>query len=168
MYSRLVIRKRHACIAVSFVVGALATACGGASTAKPHEQPGDFVKRVLREEVNGQWGRQWTELHPAHQLLISRAQYVECSRQMGTNIAQGKEIFRVIDVRDEPIHVQDVPEQSSKVVTITLRVSGKAPQTYRVHAVEDAGRWAWILGNRFLTQLNRDRCLDGSPLPGRT
>jgi hypothetical protein len=55
-----------------------------------------------------------------------------------------------------PIHVQDVPERSL------------TPQTYRVHAVDDSGRWAWILGNRFLAQLNRDRCLDGSPLPGRT
>ena len=161
-------RTRHAWIVAVIVVGALASGCGGSTTAKPHEQPGDFVKRVLHEEVNGQWGRQWNELHQAHQQLISKAQYVECSRQMGTNIAQGKEIFRVIDVRDEAIHVQDVPERSSKVVTITLRVSGKAPQTYRVHAVDDAGRWAWILGNRFLAQLNRDRCLDGSPLPGRT
>jgi hypothetical protein len=159
--------KRHACI-VAGIVSALATACGGATTAKPREQPGDFVKRVLREEINGQWGRQWSELHPAHQQLISRAQYVECSRQMGTNIAKGKETFHVIDVRDEAIHVQGVPERSSKVVTITLRVSGKAPETYRVHAVDDSGRWAWILGNRFLAQLNRDRCLDGSPLPGRT
>jgi hypothetical protein len=162
-------RTRQACIVAGIIiVAALATACGGATMAKPHEQPGDFVKRVLREEVNGQWGRQWSELHPAHQLLITRAQYVECSQQMGTNIAKGKETFRVIDVRDEPIHVQDVPEQTSKVVTITLRVSGKTPQTYRVHAVDDSGRWAWILGGRFLAQIKRDRCLDGSPLPGRT
>jgi hypothetical protein len=160
-------RTRHACFVVS-LVSALATGCGAATTATPHEQPGVFVKRVLREEINGQWGRQWDELHPAHQLLISRAQYVECSRQMGTNVAKGTETLRVIDVRDEAIQVQDVPERSSKVVTITLRVSGKAPQTYRVHAVDNHGRWAWILGNRFLTQLNRDRCLDGSPLPGRT
>jgi hypothetical protein len=160
-------RTREACIGVSIIVSALAAACGGSTTAaKPREQPGDFVKRILREEINGQWGRQWSELHPAHQQLISQAQYVQCSRQMGTNIAKGTETFNVIDVRDEPIHVQGVPERSSKVVTITLRVSGKAPQTYR--AVDDKGRWAWILGNRFLAQLNRDRCLDGSPLPGRT
>ena len=161
-------RQPLACIVVSIIVAALATACGGSSGAKAREQPGDFVTRVLREEINGQWGRQWSELHPAHQLLITRAQYVECSGQMGTNIAKGKETFHVIDVRDEPIHVQDVPEHTSKVVTITLRVSGKAPQTYRVHAVDDRGRWTWILGNRFLAQINRDRCLDGSPLPGRT
>ena len=151
------------------IVSALATGCGGAATATPREQPGVFVKRVLREEINGQWGRQWSELHPAHQRLITRAQYIACSRGMGTNIGQGKEIFRVVDVRDEPIHVQDVPEHNSKVVTIDLHVSGNsAPLTYRVHAVDDGGRWTWILGNRFLAQINRDRCLDGSPLPGRT
>jgi hypothetical protein len=160
-------RRRNACIVVG-IVGALATGCGGSSTATPREQPGAFVTRVLREEINGQWGRQWGELHSAHKLLITRAQYVVCSGQMGTTIGKGMEVFHVIDVRDEPIHVQDVPEQTSKVVTITLRVSSKAPLTYRVHAVDDGGRWAWILGGRFLAQLKRDRCLDGSPLPGHT
>jgi hypothetical protein len=160
-------QKMFACLVVG-IVGALATACGGATASQPHEQPGVFVKRVLREEIKGQWGRQWGELHPAHQRLITRAQYVACSSQMGTNIARGNETFRVIDVRDEAIHVQDVPERTSKVVTITLSVSGKAPLTYRVHAVDDSGRWTWILGGRFLAELNRDRCLDGSPLPGRT
>jgi len=41
---------------------------------------------------------------------------------------------------------------------MTMRVSGTAPLTYRVHAVDDGGHWAWILGDRFLAQINRDRC----------
>jgi hypothetical protein len=161
-------RTRHACIVVG-LVSTLAAGCGGSgATAKPREQPGAFVTRILREEVNGQWGKQWGELHSAHKQLITRAQYVACSQGMGTNISKGKEVFRVVDVRNEPIHVQDVPERNSKVVTMTMRVSGNAPLTYRVHAVDDGGHWAWILGDRFLAQINRDRCLDGSPLPGRT
>jgi hypothetical protein len=161
-------RMRYACIAAGLAT-ALTAGCGGGATATPREQPGVFVERVLREEINGQWGRQWSELHSSHKQLITRAQYVACSQGMGTNIGKGKEIFRVVDVRDEAIHVQDVPERNSKVVTMTLSVPGtSAPLTYRVHAVDDGGHWAWILGARFLTQINRDRCLDGSPLPGRT
>jgi hypothetical protein len=161
-------RMRHAWIVVALICMLVAGCGGGGGAAKPHEEPGAFVQRILSEEINGQWGKQWGELHSAHKLLITRAQYVACSSGMGTNISKGKEVFHVDDVRDEAIKVQDVPERTSKVVTMTLRVSGKAPLTYRIHAVDDGGHWAWILGNRFLAQINRDRCLDGSPLPGRT
>jgi hypothetical protein len=158
----------RACV-LAVLVGVVATGCGAASTTPPHEQPGVFVTRILREEINGQWGRQWGELHPAHRRLITRSQYVACSREMGTSIGQGKETFHVLDVRDEPIHVQDVPQRTSKIVTVTLRVSAQTnPLTYRVHAVAVGSHWAWILGDRFLVQIKRGRCLDGRPLPAQT
>jgi len=131
----------------------------------PREQPGVFITRILREEINGQWARQWDELHPGHQQLITRAAYVACSREMATNIGTGSEIFRVLDVRDEPINVEGVPQKTSKLVTITFRGrSRNSVLTYRLHAVAIGSRWAWILGDRFLTQVERGRCLDGTPL----
>ena len=33
-----------------------------------------------------------------------------------------------------------------------------------LHAVDVDGRWAWILGGRFLSAVSHHRCLDGSPL----
>jgi hypothetical protein len=139
-------------------------ACGGGGAPAPKEGVGVFMTRILREEINGQWSRQWTELHPGHQKLITQAQYVACSREMGTNIATGKETFHVLDVRDESIHVQDVPQKTSKLVTISFREPGLTPLTYRLHAVAQDGRWTWILGDRFLAQIDRGRCLDGTPL----
>jgi hypothetical protein len=144
----------------------VAASCGGGSSA-PREGVGVFMTRILREEINGQWSRQWTELHPGHQKLITQSEYVACSRGMGTNIATGKEVFRVLDVRDEPIHVQGVPQRTAKLVTISFRDPGVTPLTYRLHAVAVDGRWTWILGSRFLTQIDHGRCLDGSPL-GKT
>jgi hypothetical protein len=139
-------------------------ACGGGATSSPKEGVGVFMTRILREEINGQWSRQWTELHPGHQKLITQAEYVACSRGIGDDIGTGKEAFRVLDVHDEPIHVRGVPETTSKVVTIAFRVGSLTPLTYRLHAVADGGRWTWILGGRFLTQLAHGRCLDGVPL----
>jgi len=140
-------------------------ACGGGSSSAPKEGVGVFMTRILREEINGQWSRQWTELHPGHQKLITQAEYVACSRGIGTDIGTGKkEIFRVLAVHDEAIHVQGVPETTSKVVTIAFRVGGLTPLTYWLHAVADGGRWTWILGGRFLAQIDRGRCLDGAPL----
>jgi hypothetical protein len=98
------------------------------------------------------------------QLLITKAQYIQCSRAMKTNFATGEEIFRVLDVRNEAISVQGVPQRISKRVTINFREPGKTGLTYRLHAVNVRGRWTWILGGRFLSALSRGRCLDGRPL----
>jgi hypothetical protein len=138
---------------------------GGGGSAAPAESPGTFITRILSEELHGQWAQQWTELHPGHQKLITQAQYVACSRSLGTDIATGKEVFHVLAIEDRPIHVRDVPQRTSKLVTITVHQRGEASGlTYRLHAVAVGGRWTWILGNRFLDELAHGRCLDGSKL----
>jgi len=151
-------------------LAAVAAGCGGSGVSAPKENVGIFMTRILREEIHGQWGQQWSELHPAHQRLITRAQYVACSREMQTDIATGAEVFRVLDVQDDPIDIQGVPQRTSKLVTITFHQRGKASGglTYRLHAVDVGGRWAWILGGRFLAAVAHGRCLDGSPLLAST
>jgi hypothetical protein len=129
------------------------------------ETPGGFITRILKDEIHGQWSLQWQSLHPGHQALITQSQYVACSRVMGTNFATGDEVFRVLSVRNDPISVRGVPQRTSKLVTITLRQREKTNGlTYHMHAVRVDGRWAWILGKRFLSSLAQGRCLDGSPL----
>jgi hypothetical protein len=155
--------KRAVALVALVLVGA---GCGASSASTPREGVGVFMTRILREEINGQWSKQWAELHPGHQKLITRAQYVTCSRGMGTNIATGKETFHVLAVQDEPIQVRGVPQHTSELVTIRFKEPGIDPLTYRLHAVAVSGRWAWILGNQFLAALGRGKCLDGSPLRG--
>ncbi len=147
------------------LLAALVAGCGGGSAA-PRGPVGTFMSRILREELNGQWNKQWTELHPGHQKLISQSQYVTCSRGVGTAVATGRERFTVLDVVDDPIHVRGIPQTTSKLVTIRVLEPGTAPLTYRLHAVADDGHWTWILGDRFLAQIERGDCLDGSPLKG--
>jgi len=152
-------------LALGVLLAVVASGCGGSGVSLPKENVGVFASRILREEIHGQWARQWSELHPGHQRLITRAQYVACSREMGTDIATGNEVFRVLDVRNDPIHVEDIPQRNSKLVTVTFRQRDTASGlTYRLHAVAVGGRWAWILGERFLTAVAHGRCLDGSPL----
>jgi len=143
------------------LAGLLAAPAAGAGSS---EGAGTFMTRILREEIHGQWGRQWAELHPGHQRLITKAQYVACSREMGTNFATGQEIFRVLDIRDEPLKVKGVPQRIAKRVTINFHEPGKTGLTYQMHAVSVQGHWAWILGGPFLTALSHGRCLDGKPL----
>jgi len=168
-YDSAMVRRAPALVLSATVVVALAlvvAGCGGGggSTA-PSESAGTFITRILSEELHGEWARQWTELHPGHQKLITQAQYVACSRSLGTNIATGKEIFHVLAIEDDPIHVRGVPQRTSKLVTITVHQRGDASGlTYRLHAVAVDGRWTWILGPRFLDELAHGRCLDGSRL----
>jgi hypothetical protein len=150
--------------AAALVVVLLVAAGCGAGTAAPKESVGVFMTRILREEINGQWSKQWAELHPGHQKLITRAEYVACSKQMGTNVATGRETFHVLAIQDEPIQVQGVPQHTSKLVIIRFKEPGIDPLTYRLHAVAVSGRWTWILGNQFLAAVGHGKCLDGSPL----
>ena len=153
-------------VVLAAVVVLFAAGCGaGGGTAVPRESAGVFIVRILREEIDGHWGRQWLELHPGHQRLITQGQYVACSRALGTNIATGKEIFRVLMVEDQAIHVRGVPQRTAKLVTINVRQPGQANGlTYKLHAVAVGAHWTWILGDRFLDELAHGRCLNGSPL----
>ncbi|HZR95962.1 MAG TPA: hypothetical protein VFA56_09720 [Gaiellaceae bacterium] len=151
-------------LAAAAALAAAALAVGAAQAAAPSPGAGVFITKILREEIHGQWARQWRDLHPGHQKLITRAQYVACSRRMGTDFATGDEIFRVDDVRSEAIDVAGVPQRTSALVTITFHLPGKNGLTYRMHAVKVGSRWRWILGVRFLSAIARGKCLDGSPL----
>jgi hypothetical protein len=156
---------RRVAVVALVTVTALGGGCGGASAGARGENVGVFMTRILREEIGGQWARQWGELHPGHQRLITRLQYVACSRALETNIATGREVFKVLDVRDQPIDVRGVSQRTSKLVTISFHAGGGANAlTYQLHAVALQGRWAWILGQRFLSAIAHGRCLDGSPL----
>jgi hypothetical protein len=159
------VTRGAAALAAGLLLGSVAAGCGSGGAA-PKEGVGSFMTRILREEIHGEWSRQWTELHPGHQRLITRAQYVACSREMQTDIATGAEIFRVLAVQDDPIDIPGVPQRTSKLVTISFHQRGTSSGglTYRLHAVAAGGRWTWILGGRFLTAVAHGRCLDGSPL----
>lgn len=157
-----------AVLAAATLGAALAGGTAGGAPAVP-EGAGAFVTRVLREELTGQWARQWDSLHPGHKKLITRAQYVACSRSMGTNIGTGDETYRVLAVEGDRIDVFAVPQRDSKIVTIQYRSPiSKASPRFAMHAVAVNGKWTWILGKRFLAAVARGECLDGSPLKRRT
>src|SRR3954447_19231257 len=116
-------RRRSATgLLLAVVLGLSVTA--GATGGAAHESAATFATRILREELNGQWDKQWAELHPGHRKLITRAQYVACSRSLATDIGTGTEKYRVLAVRDEPITVFAVPQHDSKVVTISFHTPG--------------------------------------------
>jgi hypothetical protein len=156
---------KHATEAFRLLAVLIAALVLAPAAAPAAETPGGFITRILKDEITGRWGLQWQSLHPGHKALITEAQYVACSRVMGTDFATGREVLHVVSVRNDPIAVRGVPQRTSKLVTITLHQREKTNGlTYHMHAVRVGGRWAWILGKPFLSSLAQGRCLDGSPL----
>jgi hypothetical protein len=151
------------------VVLSAATVAAAAPVAN-HESAGVFMTRILREELNGQWAQQWSELHPGHKKLITKEQYIACSRSLATNIGTGHETYSVLKTANDAIHIFGVPQRTATLVTIRFHTPGNSTTpTYQMHAVSVGGRWAWVLGGRFLRAVQRGQCMDGSPLlkPGQ-
>ena len=116
----------------------------------PAEGPGDFFKRHLEDEFSGRFGRSWDELHPAHQRVVTRERYVMCRSELFDQAGAWAELeqFDVLDVCDDPLDLPEIPEKTSKAVTVqfTLRCGEQTRSaTDIVHAIQAGGRWAWIL-----------------------
>jgi hypothetical protein len=159
-------RRLTGCWAVAVALTALlaftAAGCGGGSS----ESPGAFITSVLRQEIAGQWAKQWETLNPGHQKLISQEQFVTCSRRQKTTLGTPASTITVKSVKDVPLDVRGVSEDTSKLVTVELvPTPGAAPETFHIHVVRDNGKWTWILGPDYLEALAHEKCVDGSPLP---
>ena len=73
--------------------------CGGGGN---NETAGAFITRILREEIAGQWAKQWDDLNPGHKRLITQDQYVLCSKGLKTSVGTASATIKVKSVKDEP------------------------------------------------------------------
>jgi hypothetical protein len=152
-----------AAAALTALLAFAAAGCGGGGSS---ETPSAFIKRILRLEIAGQWAKQWEDLNPGHQKLISQEQFVTCSRRQKTTLGTPASTITVKSVKDAPLDVRGVSEDTSKLLTVELvPTPGAAPETFHIHVVRDNGRWTWILGPDYLEALAHKKCVDGSPLP---
>lgn len=154
-------------LAIALLVGVLAGCAGGEegdapkppSSANALEQPDAFFKRLLGYELGGQFGKSWDLLHPGHQALVTRARYASCSADdFGATSLAGVE---TVDVHDEPIDVREVPQKTSKAVTLKLTLAAGETQeatTHTFHAVRVADRWAWYFGDSVIDAYEDGDC----------
>ena len=134
--------------------------------SEPSEDPGDFEKEIVTQSRFGQYGRVWQTLHPSHQAVASRAEFVACQSQ--TTPFEGKLEIEVVETSDEPFRIpgqtSDVP---SKAVTLryTVKVPGvDEPQTATstTHVVAVDGQWRWILTPKDYKAYKANRCARAS------
>lgn len=128
------------------------------------ESAGAFVKRHLEYEVKGQWGRDWDVLHPLHQGVITRAQYVYCRE--GEPGFKDTETVRVVETYDNPIDVPGIPPGRIMGASVEIGTPGKTDGiSFTDHAVKVKEGWRWILMGREVDHYARGKCLDGTKLP---
>jgi hypothetical protein len=130
----------------------------------PNESAAAFFKRHVQYGIKGEWRRDWDELHPLHQRLISRSQYDYC--QSGEVGYVGDEIVRVTDTYESRNDVLGIPQQKTMAAEIELgRPGATGGATYTLQALRVGGRWRWLLFNEAVKAYRRGECLDGTKLP---
>src|SRR5579883_1762579 len=90
-------------------------ACSGSATkvapqmSAPKESAGAALKRQFAELAAGQYGREWDELHPAQQALVSRGLFTECSARAGLPQIES---VTVKQEYSDPLDLTSVPDKT--------------------------------------------------------
>lgn len=150
------------------------TACGGGAAspdgeaiASPTEGAGLFMTSLIREKATGQYELAWQSLHPFHQHVAPRVEYVQCENQTafpGTLLK-----VSVVRVKDEPVLIAG-ESHSVESKAVTIRVSVRSPGLPRpvivvdtYHAVPVEGHWTWILTRDNFAQYKSGHCPGAIP-----
>lgn len=121
--------------------------CGGDEGA---EQPGAFVRTLIRDLGAGRTAEAWVLLHPLHREKITRDLYVACESRDGF----GGEVTKVdvLAVEEERATIPgQFGERPSTAVTVGVTVDvpeSEEPErfTLTAHVFDVDGKWAWIVG----------------------
>ena len=130
----------------------LAAGCGGGSSNSRSPSAADFVKHVTTEFSRGQTGRLWDKLHPAEQVIVSRARFAACEQNEGFGLRK----IKVLDTYEEKV---DLAGTSTPATAVTLQVtSDDGITTATLHAVSVGGTWRWMLQPADLAAYKHGTC----------
>lgn len=130
--------------------------------SKPDQDPADFLKEIINQKALEQNGRLWETLHPFHQAVATRTEFVACEGRTPT-VGEIKKT-EILDQYEEPVRIpgqaKDVPSQAVTIrLTLTVPAVDK-PQvaTATAHAVAVNGEWRWILTPEDYQAYKANRC----------
>lgn len=117
--------------------------CGGDD--EDADEPGAFMAQVFTDKLEGNYTRYWEALHPAQQAVVPQEQLAEC-----LSTAEQPELVgvRELDVYDDSLDLQGIPQREAKVVSLRLetREGGEvARNLVTAYAVEVDGSLRWIM-----------------------
>jgi hypothetical protein len=149
-------------------LAAVLAGCGGSDDAAappPAADAGVYMSGLVRTIADGNYGKAWESLYPAHQRIAKRDAYVECERRdhIPSRVAE----IRVIKVVDEEVEVAgESRTEQGAAITLRLRVGAgdfTDAVTDTFHAVVVDGGWAWILPEARYEAYRAGRCPGSAP-----
>jgi hypothetical protein len=113
----------------------------------PLTTAGPFLRAEIGVLVAGRYDDAWRSLYPAHQLLVSQADYVRCERALP--FAAPFRSARVLRVRRAAVRVPGTLRPVAGVA-VTMRIGVRYGRdgiafTHTFHLVPVSGRWTWLL-----------------------
>lgn len=141
----------------------------GNDAAAPPPTPEAFMERVLRLTVDGRFDEAWTVLHPAHQRIAPREEFVRCRASDPTISGYHLVSARLVAKRYVRIDSPGVPQHTSTQVTLRFEIADASGRTHpaelaTVRAVWTDTRWAWVLPDREIPTFRSGRCLPSPPV----
>jgi hypothetical protein len=128
---------------------AMAPPAGATRIAGPRETAAHFLTRVVSQIVADDYAHAWTSMHPVHQAVAPRSEYVACELQtpIGSKL-RSVDVLRVAEGR------RRIPGEPApvRVTSVTLRLAIVDPAlrtpeifAHTFTAVAVGNRWTWIL-----------------------
>jgi hypothetical protein len=140
-------------LAVALV--ALATGCALTEDSDDHGA-GAAVKTLLEREYVGDYGGAWDTLHPRHQRLVTRQEYVDC--RSGIDVQGTIDSILVLDVQDRLLNVHGLrPRTLAKRVRVRV-ITDETDYTARYHVVLVRESWRWVLTDSAARGFERTDC----------
>ena len=156
--------------AAAVTVIALSAALPASGARAPQEDPARFLTRVVGFVVTDDYASAWPTLHPAHQDVAPRDEYVSCERlsPVGWKLRSATVVKVAKRLRAVPGSTESVPLTAVtlrlRIVNMKLQTEGAFTHTFTAVAV--GSRWTWILTPTRYELYRADACGAGySPAP---
>ena len=135
--------------AAAVTVIALSAALPASGARAPQEDPARFLTRIIGLVVTDNYASAWPTLHPAHQDVAPRDEYVSCEQlsPVGWKLRSAAVVRVAKRLGAVPGATEPVPVTA---VTLRLRIENTRLKTEGVFthtftAVVVGSRWTWIL-----------------------
>lgn len=131
------------------VIGLVAYQRSGVSIGEG--DAGSAAREQLFLEARGQWGAQWDMLHPAHQEVVARDQFVACGEP-----SELSEVVVLVEFNEE-LDVARLGRVTTRVVTYSATRNGVA-EADALRMISADGAWRWLMSPTELAVYQSGRC----------
>jgi hypothetical protein len=130
----------------------------GGGEGQGDDGPGDAEDAIvgfLEQQIAGQWGPLYDRLHPEHQALVSREDFVACGQRMQSSnpiVTTTATEIEVVDTYHEEVTLPGTDTRAESLAA-TIEITDRGTSAQRTfHLMEVDGEWRWMLAEAQLAE----------------